>query len=232
MLPKILNEIASHRDQEKAKLLARYFRTGKGQYGEGDIFWGLTVPISRQIAHKYKDLELTKIKILLQNKVHEVRLVALLLLVHKYKIGTISEKEKIVKFYLQNTKYINNWDLVDLSAPKILGEYLVEKRYKNILLKLAKSKNLWEQRIAMVATFAFIKRGELEWTYKLAQMFLLHEHDLMHKATGWALRETGKKNEKILRKFLDTNLSRMPRTMLRYAIEKFPEKVRLSYLKK
>ena len=228
----ILKEIESIRNRKKDETLSRFFKTGRGQYGEGDIFWGLTVPVSRTIALKYKDLSLSDISLLLKNKVHEVRLIALLILVWKYQHSEIKEKEKIVKFYLKNTKYINNWDLVDMSSHYILGDYLSYKKSKQILLKLAKSKNLWEERIAIVSTYALIRKGELEWTFSISKIFLEHEHDLIHKACGWMLREAGKKDEKALRKFLDKNISKMPRTMLRYAIEKFPENIRKEYLKK
>ena len=229
---KILKEIESNRNKKKGKILSRFFKTDKGEYGEGDIFWGLNVPVSRKIALKYKDLPLSDINLLLKNKVHEVRLIGLLVLVWRYKNSGMEEKEKIVKFYLKNTKYVNNWDLVDLSSHYILGDYLSDKKDKTILLKLAKSKNLWEQRIAIVSTYALIRKGDLSWTFKISKMFLGHDHDLIHKASGWMLREAGKKNEKALKKFLDANISKMPRTMLRYAIEKFPEEVRREYLRK
>lgn len=232
-MPKdVLKDIESHKDKRKSKILSKFFKTGDGQYGEGDIFWGLTVPVSRKIALKYKNLSLPDINLLLKNKVHEVRLIGLLVLVWRYKNSGVEEKEKIVKFYLKNTKYVNNWDLVDLSSHYILGNYLLSHGDKNVLLKLAKSKNLWEQRIAIVSTYAFIRKGELDWTFKIAKLFLGHNHDLIHKATGWMLREAGKKDEKSLRRFMDGNFSKMPRTMLRYAIEKFPENIRLAYLKK
>ncbi|MDR3519530.1 MAG: DNA alkylation repair protein [Candidatus Pacebacteria bacterium] len=232
MITKILKEIESKKNKKKDKTLSRFFKTGKGEYGEGDIFWGLTVPVSRQIALKHKDLPLSDVNLLLKNKVHEVRLIGLLVLVDKYKRSSFSEKEKIAKFYLKNTKYVNNWDLVDLSSHYILGDYLLSQPKKDILVQLAKSKNLWEQRIAIVSTYAFIRREKLDETFKIAKMFLGHDHDLIHKATGWMLREAGKKDEKALRKFLDANLSKMPRTMLRYAIEKFGEDIRMEYLKK
>ena len=228
----ILKEIESKRSKKKGEILSRFFKTGKGQYGEGDIFWGLTVPVSRKIAVKYKNISRKEISSLLKNKIHEVRLIALFILVSQYQKSTFEEKKEIVDFYLKNTKYINNWDLVDLSAYHILGDYILHKKDKKILLKLAKSKNLWEQRISMVATFALIRKGETEWTFKIAKIFLKHEHDLIHKATGWMLRELGKRDEKALRNFLDNNISKMPRTMFRYAIEKFPEDIRLEYLKK
>ncbi len=230
----ILREINLHRDPLRAKLLAGYFKTGKGQYGSGDVFWGLTVPLSRSIASKYKNISLKEIGSLIKNKIHEVRLIALFILMYKYKNGSQDEKEKIVKFYLKNTKYINNWDLVDLSSCHILGEYLYNlfptPGVGEVLIKLAHSKNLWEQRIAMVSTLVFVKNGDMKWTIKLAKMFLSHKHDLMHKAAGWALREVGKRNGALLHKFLKENISKMPRTMLRYAIEKFPEQVRKEYL--
>jgi 3-methyladenine DNA glycosylase AlkD len=231
-MSKILKEIYSYKDKNKAKLLSRFFKTGSGQYGEGDIFLGLTVPISRKIAIKYKDVPNSEVSLLLKSKIHEVRLVAVLILVQKYKISVQKERKEIVDFYLKNTRYINNWDLVDLSAHYVLGDYLLDKTNKKILLKLAHSKNLWEQRIAIISTFALIRKGDMEWPIKIAKIFLNHEHDLIHKATGWMLREVGKRDIVELSKFLDTNISKMPRTMLRYSIEKFPKHIRKEYLKK
>lgn len=232
----IIREIETKRDKFRSEILSRFFKTGKGQYGEGDIFWGLTVPLSRKIAIKYKDLPKKEVSLLLKNRVHEVRLIGLLILVQKYKKGIEKEKKEIVDFYLKNTKYINNWDLVDLSAHHILGDYLYnyssKKITEEILFKLAKSKKLWEQRISMVSTFAFIRKGDIRWTMILAKMFLGHSHDLMHKASGWMLREAGKRDAIQLCKFLDKNISKMPRTMLRYSIEKFPEHIRKEYLKR
>ena len=231
----ILKEIYSYKDNDRAKILSGFFKTRVGEYGEGDIFLGLVVPISRKIALKHKDISLKEIDSLLKNKVHEIRLISILILVHRYERGTMEQKKTIVEFYLKNTKYINNWDLVDLSAHYILGDYLLDKnnfkKHKNLLLKLADSNNLWEQRIAIVSTFAFIRNGDIKWTFKIAKIFLNHKHDLIHKATGWMLREAGKRNVKELRKFLDANLFKIPRMMLRYSIEKFPEKVRLKYLR-
>lgn len=219
---------------DKAKILSRFFKTGYGQYGEGDIFLGITVPVSRKVAIKYSDITFDDVDILIKNKNHEIRLVAILILVHKYKKSKERfDKKKIVDFYLSHTSYINNWDLVDLSAHYILGDYLIKEKDKNILLKLASSNNLWEQRISMISTFAFIYNGDSMWVFKLAKIFLKHKHDLMHKASGWMLREVGKRvNEKELCVFLDVYSNVMPRTMLRYAIERLPEKKRLYYLKK
>lgn len=242
MYEKIIKDIQRYQNIDKGAVLGRFFKTGKGQYGEGDIFWGLDVPTSRKISERYKHISKKDILKLLQNKVHEVRLVALLILVAQYKqfSKTENKKEKteaqkqIVKFYLDNTKYVNNWDLVDTSAHQILGDFLLDKseEEKRILLKLSHSKDLWEQRIAVVSTFAFIRRGDLDWTYKIVNTLDQHKHDLIHKACGWMLREAGKKDENRLREYLDKNASTLPRTMLRYAIEKFPEKVRKEYLEK
>jgi len=232
MISKILKEIDNFRDPDRVRVLSNFFKTDKGQYGEGDIFLGLTVPISRKIALKYKDISISDILFLLKNKIHEVRLVGLLILVYQYKHIESKQKEDNINCYLKNTKYVNNWDLVDQSAYNLLGDYLVHNKRINILMKLVNSKSLWEQRIAIVSTYAFIKKGNIKWTMKIAKKFLNNEHDLIHKATGWMLREAGKRNLEELLKFLDKNLSKIPRTMLRYAIEKFPENLRQKYLKR
>ncbi len=236
MYNKILKEILSLEDKEKAKFLSGFFKTGPGEYGEGDIFIGITVPASRQIAQKYGELTMVDVSKLLKNKYHEVRLIALLILVHKYKIATKTNdskiKKEIVDFYLEHTKYINNWDLVDLSAHYILGDYLINKDRK-ILLKLAKSKDIWERRIAIISTFAFIYKSEGEWTFKIVEVLMKDKEDLIHKACGWMLREVGKRfKEKDLLLFLDEHWKEMPRTMLRYAIERLPEVKRKYYLNK
>ena len=241
----ILKEIKTLSNPKKAEILARFFKTGKGQYGEGDKFLGITVPESRKIAHKHSNLNFIEIEKLLKNKYHEVRLVALLILIQKYKTSPrsdLGERKKIVKFYLKNTKYINNWDLVDLSAHYILGDYLYNNKISHksdlwlgdkILIKFTKSKNLWERRIAIISTFAFIYKGESDWTFKIVRMLLNDQEDLIHKACGWMLREVGKRVSVLkLKTFLDSYGSKMPRTMLRYAIEKLPEKERLHYLQK
>lgn len=235
---KILKEILSNREQNKAKILTRFFKTGKGEYGEGDKFLGITVPVSRRIANEYKNISFQDILKLLKNKYHEVRLVAILILVQKYKIlnreQNLKGKKELVEFYLNNTKSINNWDLVDLSAHYILGDYLFDKKSKRkILDKLAKSNNIWERRIAIISTFAFIYKGESLYTFKIVNMLIEDQEDLIHKACGWMLREVGKRvSEQDLISYLDKNLRKMPRTMLRYAIEKFSEEKRLYYLKK
>ena len=217
-------------DPVKAKLLSRYSKTGKGQYGEGDRFIGITVPKIRKIAHLFVDANLPDIQELLKSKIHEYRLTALEILVAKYeKTKDEKLKEKIYKFYLRNTKHINNWDLVDLSCSYIVGDYLLDKDRK-VLYKLAKSKNLWERRIAIISTQAFIRIEQHKDTFALATMLLNDKHDLIHKAVGWMLREVGKRvsKEKEM-KFLDKYAKNMPRTMLSYAIEHFSKKERESY---
>ena len=215
-------------NKEQALILQRFFKTGKGQYGEGDIFLGLKVGDSRAIAKKYHDLPLGDIKKLLQSKIHEERLTALLLLVHLYQ--TTKNKKQIYDYYLAHTKHINNWDLVDLTAHKILGHYLEDKS-RDILYKLVKSELLWERRISIISTFYFIAKNDFKDSLALAEMLLKDKHDLMHKAVGWVLREIGKKDVNVLKEFLKKHYKNMPRTMLRYSIEKFPEDVRKKYLR-
>ncbi len=232
----LIKELKTKENPLKAKILLRFFKTGKGQYGEGDFFLGITVPESRTIAKKYVDLQFADIEKLINNKYHEARLVAIIILVAKYrnadKRGLLKEKKDIYNFYLSHTKNINNWDLVDLSSEYIVGSYLFDKDRK-ILDKLAKSKNLWERRIAIISTFAFIYKGEYEGTFKIVKILMKDEHDLIHKACGWMLREVGKRISEVpLLKFLDEHSNEMPRTMLRYAIERLPEAERKYYLKK
>lgn len=227
---KVEKELLKLKNPEKARNLARFFKTGKGEYGEGDIFWGLKVPDQRKTAKKYSHLTLKEIQKLLLSKIHEHRLTALFILVIKYQKADKAGKKEIASFYLKNTKKINNWDLVDLSAPKILGDYLLEKN-KSILYKSAKSKNLWERRIAVMATFTFIRNNRFKKALEIAETLLQDEHDLIHKAVGWMLREIGKRDQKVEEKFLKKHFKKMPRTMLRYAIERFDEKKRKFYLK-
>ncbi|MFH1391540.1 MAG: DNA alkylation repair protein [Candidatus Diapherotrites archaeon] len=225
----MLSELKKVSTKKRAKVNAWFFKTGKGEYGEGDVFLGVTVPDTRKVAKKFISLSLPELKKSLSSKFHEERLCALLVLVEKFSKANEEEQKQIFEFYLKNTKYVNNWDLVDLSAPKIPGEYLVDKPRK-ILYELAESNDLWEKRIAVLSTFAFIKRNDLNDTFKLGEILLNDSHDLMHKAVGWMLREAGKKDKKALVKFLEKHKSKMPRTMLRYSIEKFSEKERKKFM--
>jgi 3-methyladenine DNA glycosylase AlkD len=207
-------------DPERARILSGFFKTGKGQYGEGDVFLGITVPAQRSVAKRYYALSLKDVEKLLVSRTHEHRLAALLILVIQYKKADDQSRRQIIDFYLSHTRRINNWDLVDLSAEKILGDYLFEKD-KAVLYTLAQSRNLWERRIAIIATFAFIKRNVFEDTLRIAEMLLDDQHDLIHKASGWMLREIGKRDLKSEEEFLKKHHGSMPRTMLRYAIERF-----------
>ncbi|NIT03658.1 DNA alkylation repair protein [Candidatus Saccharibacteria bacterium] len=227
----VIKELKRLGNPKKAKASAWFFKTGKGQYGEGDVFAGVTVPEQRKVAKQFKELPLKEIAKLLENKIHECRLTALFILVGKYNKADGKEKERLAKFYLSHLQYVNNWDLVDSSASYILGDYLQDKD-KSILYKLARSANLWERRVAIIATAAFIKEGRYRDTLKIAKNLLKDEHDLIHKAVGWMLREVGNKSRSTEEKFLDKHASSMPRTMLRYAIEKFPKEKRAEYLSK
>ena len=231
MFKKVLKDLESKKDKDQARILSYFFKTKKGQYGEGDIFWGIKVPVQRIISKKFKDLSLEDIQILLDSKVHEVRLTGLFILIERYNIS--ENKKEIFKFYLKNTRNINNWDLVDLSAPKILGDFLINNSKEiKVLYNLVKSDNLWERRIAILSTFAFIKNNNFEETLKIAEILLKDKHDLIHKSVGWMLREIGKRDKSKEKEFLNKYYRIMPRTMLRYSIEKFDPKEREFYMKK
>jgi len=231
MLKETRKEIRSLANSEKAKILVGFFKTGKGQYGEGDKFLGITVPQTRTVAKKYWQLPLAEVLQLLQSAFHEERLAALLILVLQYQKGDEKQRKKIFQAYLENTQWINNWDLVDLTADRIVGAYLADKP-KDLLFKLAQSKLLWERRIAMLATFHEIKNGRSEIALAIAEKLLGDQEDLMHKAVGWMLREVGKRcSQEEEEKFLQKYIKVMPRTTLRYAIERFEEGKRLRYLK-
>lgn len=230
MFDELKAEIDLLQNPQKAKIYQRFFKTGKGEYGEGDIFFGLTVPQERVLVKKYWDqVSLSDIKKLLISPVHEYRSIALMILVEKFERDNEKEKEQIVQFYLELTPYINNWDLVDMSAHHILGEYL-RNREKNILYELVKSDSVWERRIAIIATYQFIRNNQFEDTLKIAEILITDKHDLIHKAVGWMLRELGKRNQVLERQFLDKYAAVMPRTMLCYAIEKFDPTLRKHYL--
>lgn len=234
-LQKIKSELDKLGNKERAVHSARFFKTGKGQYGEGDIFLGITVPKQREVAKKIQELDFKEIGELLKSKIHEHRFTALEVLVIQYekaeKHKDTKKQKQVFDFYIRNLKRANNWDLVDTSAPYIAGEYLKDKS-RDILYKLAKSKNLWEKRVAIVSTSAFIKNGYLTDTFKICEILMGDGHDLIHKACGWMLREAGKKNIKELENFLNEHAHHMPRTMLRYAIERMDATKRKNFLVK
>lgn len=229
-LKEILSRVRSLGDPKRARDLQRFFKTGPGEYGEGDVFLGLHVPEIRKLAKEYQALSLSIIIQLLHSPVHEIRLMALLIMVRAYQKGDTALKERIYQTYLQNTRVINSWDLVDLSADHIVGAHLSRVSY-DPLQALTSSDLIWERRIAVIATFPLIKKGEFSKTLTIAQMLLQDPEDLIHKAVGWMLREVGKRNQKTEESFLKAHYKTMPRTMLRYAIEKFPENLRKRYLK-
>jgi 3-methyladenine DNA glycosylase AlkD len=227
----LVSELKSIAKPERIPDSQRFFKTGVGGYGEGDRFLGINVPAQRETAKKYYDLELPEIKKLLQSPFHEVRLSSLFILDHKYKKADSKNKKLIAKFYLNNRKYVNNWDLVDSSAQFILGDFLTDKP-KEILFELAQSENVWDRRIGMIATLAFIRKNNFDTTLKLAKVLLKDKHDLIQKAVGWMLKETGKRNVKTLEEFLEKYAATMPRVMLRYSIEKFSKAKKQYYLQK
>lgn len=233
MILAVRQTLRSYADPEKARILQRFFKTGKGEYAEGDRFIGVVVPHIRKVANQFENLDLSKVLTLLSSNIHEERLLALLILVRRYHRGAAATQEPIVKAYLANLEYVNNWDLVDSSAQHILGAHLYDKNKKHraILYRLASSARLWDRRVAMIATFHFIKHGDFTDTLDLASRLLKDPEDLMHKAVGWMLREVGKQDQRVLEDFLTIHAHQMPRTMLRYAIERFPERKRQFYLK-
>jgi 3-methyladenine DNA glycosylase AlkD len=216
--------------KERAEVSQRFFKTGPGEYGEGDVFLGVRVPELRKLAKRHQDLTIKRVERLLNSTLHEERLLALLILVLKFKKGNESERKAIYSLYLNNTRFVNNWDLVDTSAEHILGAFLLD-RSKEPLYGLARSTNLWERRISIMSTFHFIKKGSFFETLRISKMLLTDEEDLIHKAVGWMLREVGKREMLKEEKFLKKHYKKMPRTMLRYAIERFPESKRQGYLK-
>ncbi len=217
---------------ERAIQTARFFKTGKGEYGEGDVFIGLSNPqVQALVKEHWKSTNMTDIQELINDQIHELRFAALLVLVTQFPKSSPIQQQEIIEFYLKNIHQINNWDLVDCSAYKLLGKFLLHKD-RQILYDLAESGHLWSERVAVVTCFEFIKNGQFSDIFKLSEKFLSHKHDLMHKACGWMLREVGKRHELALEEFLDAHLQKMPRTMLRYAIERMEEGKRLGYLRK
>jgi len=240
MLNQLKKDLQKLSDKNRAIQCQRFFKTGKGEYGDGDKFIGISCGDMRKIARQYVSMSLVDLQKLINSQIHEHRQVALFILVNKYKKikntdvskTAQQDRKKIVNFYLKNTKKINNWDLVDCSAHYIIGAYLLDKPDRKILYKLAKSKNLWEKRIAVISTFAFIRDGQFDDFLRISLTLLRDDHDLIHKAVGWMLREVGNRDQTIEEEFLKKYYKQMPRTMLRYAIEKFTEDKRQRYLKK
>lgn len=231
MLQELIKKLQEARNPQQAVILQRFFKTGVGEYGEGDKFLGIKVPIQKEIAKKYSGLNIAGIQKLLDSKIHEYRLVGLLILVNKFKHSDENGKGDIFNFYLKNTKNINNWDLVDLTSHKIVGEFLKDKK-RDKLYELAESKDLWEKRISIISCFVYIKDHDFKDALRISEILLNDKHDLIHKAVGWMLREIGKKDQQVLEDFLKKHYKNMPRTMLRYSIEKFSEEKRKFYLVK
>ena len=221
-----LRELA---DEATAKTLQGFFKTGPGEYGEGDVFIGIKVPPLRKLAKACEDAPLRTLRVLLMSKIHEERTLALMILVRQFEHGSEELRERIYRFYLAQIRFINNWDLVDGSAPYIVGQFLWNRERKGLYV-LARSTSLWEKRIAIVATSYFIRQNDFVDTLKISKILLADKHDLIHKAVGWMLRETGKRDAAVEESFLKTHYRKMPRTMLRYAIERFPESKRQEYL--
>ena len=231
MLDEIKNDLQKLANAEKVKVYSRFFKTGKGEYGEGDKFIGLTVPEQRKVAQKYVDLDFKDVKALLLSEIHEYRSTGFFILVYKFEKEDEEGKKKIVNFYLENIDRANNWDLIDCVADKILGVYLIDKD-KDILYQFAGSDSLWERRIAIISTFYFIKQNKFDDTLKISELLLGDKHDLIHKAVGWMLREIGKRDQDVEEEFLKKHYKEMPRTMLRYAIERFSKEKKKFYMKK
>ena len=224
-----LEELA---DPEKAVHTQRFFKTAPGEYGHGDRFIGIRVPPLRHLARQFSDLTQKELQELLDSPIHEERLIALIMLVNRYQKGSDDDKKEVFDFYLANTAAVNNWDLVDVSAPHIVGHWLYEHPKNDLLYRLARSDNLWEKRISIIATLYFIRQNRFSDTMKIAEILLNDPHDLIHKASGWMLREVANRDRKATESFLEKHYRNIPRTMLRYAIEKFPEPLRKAYLHK
>ncbi len=232
-LSQLKKDLKQLSDSERARNLSRFFKTGKGEYGEGDRFLGVRVPDQRKVAREHRDLPLGQVEKLLHSGIHEHRLTALLILVEKFSRASGDSGEEVYEFYLRNTEYVNNWDLVDLSAPKIVGGYLSDRPdERGVLYEFAESDSLWERRIAVLSTFAFIKDGQFQDTLIISRILLDDKQDLIHKAVGWMLREVGKADLAVEEEFLDGHYQTMPRTMLRYAIERFDDEKKRHYMQK
>jgi 3-methyladenine DNA glycosylase AlkD len=225
----VIRELRARGSRARARVSASFFKTAPGQYGHGDVFAGVTVPAQREVARRHRALPLEELATLLEHRGHECRLTALIILVGQYRKADTKERGRIVRFYLAHRSAIDNWDLVDSSAAYILGDHLLH-RDRSILYRLAKSRRIWDRRIAVIATAAFIREDDFDDTLRLARILLRDHHDLIHKAVGWMLREVGNRNLRVEERFLDRYAAIMPRTMLRYAIEKLPESKRRKYL--
>jgi len=227
----VRRELKKRTNAEKAAFFPRFFKSGPGEYAEGDKFLGVIVPDQRKIAKQYRDLPHNELDKLLNDPYHECRLTGVLILVGQYeKARDVETRQHLLDYYLSRTDAINNWDLVDSSAHKIVGAWLLDRKDRRLLDRLSGSKNMWEQRIAMVATYTLIKHGELDDTLRLSERLLNHPHDLIHKAVGWMLREVGKQDSSVLKAFLDKHAAKMPRTMLRYSIEKLSDTQRKKFM--
>jgi 3-methyladenine DNA glycosylase AlkD len=218
-------------DPQQAAHLQRFFKTGPGDYAEGDVFIGIKAPVLRKVAEQFRNLPLTEVETLLRSEIHEFRFTALVLLIQHYQNGNAARREAVFECYVKNANHINNWDLVDISAPHIIGAHLLDLP-RDLLYQWAYDEYLWRRRIAIVATFAFIRRNDFADTLALAEILRSDTHDLIHKAVGWMLREVGKRDVATAREFLDSYAAQLPRTTLRYAIEKFPPTLRQAYLNK
>lgn len=225
----VYDDLLRYQDSEKKEILPRFFKTGKGEYAEGDKFIGVTNPNCRRVAKKYKYITINDVGKLLKSEFHEMRFVALVILIEKYNRGDSTKKQEIYNFYIKNTEHINNWDLVDISCYKIIGKHLLN-RDRKLLYSLSNSASLWERRIAIISTFEFIRNNDFIDTLKISIRLLHDEHDLIHKAVGWMLREVGKRNIDLLDEFIEKHYKNIPRTTLRYAIEKHDEDKRKDIL--
>jgi 3-methyladenine DNA glycosylase AlkD len=231
MHTKVARALEALKNKERARISQRFFKTGKGEYGEGDVFLGIPVPELRRVAKQYKDMSLDEVEMLLSSRIHEERFVALVIMTHRFEKGDANTRKTVFDRYLSNREHINNWDLVDVSAPRIVGAYLFNRKDKKILYDFAWTGTLWEKRIAMLSTLHFIVNKDHADALKIAEILLHEDHDLLHKAVGWMLREVGNRSIETEKAFLKKHYQAMPRTMLRYAIEKFPEPERQAYLK-
>jgi 3-methyladenine DNA glycosylase AlkD len=233
MLNNLIKELNKKASPKRKKANEWFFKTGEGQYGYGDKFVGISMPDIRAIAKKYFDLSMDDVLELVKSEIHEYRMTGLVILVYQFEKANEKLRKKIYKTYLKNTKYINNWDLVDVTTPRIVGGYLLDKKKeRKVLYKLVKSKSLWERRIAVLATFMFISKNDFKDSVKIGEKLLKDKHDLIHKAVGWMLREIGKRDEVTLLAFLDRHYKVMPRTMLQYSIERLSPEQREFYMKK